>query len=284
MNLEAAARAQFLALLHVARLGQQFPDAARWRSLLELLGRDGPRGKPWAFAWSPVTGLPELKALAKLLKVQDVAREFFKTHRHTPRTDARAFSMALAALELPPVSSMRVSLMTKGRVNRFVIVHERLGVRFSVVVDQVSGKNVLLGSDQLASLSETFERVLLRACEGTATEAHRVLSEVAGLEVIEIVRGQLGPFVSGAWPAPDDLPVDVRALRSVVGEGAILSVQLERLARDVAKTTLNDPWMGDEPPVKGLILARERRLFCTPDIEARVKALVAGKLVLVRSR
>ena len=27
----------------VARLGSQFPDAVKWRSLLELLGREGPR-------------------------------------------------------------------------------------------------------------------------------------------------------------------------------------------------------------------------------------------------
>jgi hypothetical protein len=86
----------------------------------------------------------------------------------------------------------------------------------------------------------------------------------------------------------EDAPVDVRALRSLVKEprSAILSVQLERLGADVAKTSLQDPWVGDEPLVKGKQLARERRLFCTPELELAVKALIAstGKAVLVRCK
>lgn len=289
MSLEAAWREQLLRLLDVARLGHQFPDALRWRALLDLLGREGPRGTPYVLPFSPVSGLPSMKGLAKLHKLQFVAREFFKTHRQRPKSDARKFSMALAAVELPPVSATKVVLVSRGKVDRFLVTHERLelnAVRFAVVVDQLSGRNVVLGADQLARLSESFERALLRACDGSATEAGRALGEVPGLQVHEVLRGQLGPFVSGLWPAPADLPIDVRALREVVGQGAVLSVQLERLARDVARPAMNDPWRGDEPPVKGFNLARERRLFCTPELEAPLKALVAktGKPVLVRSR
>lgn len=291
MTGDAGWRSQLLGLLDVARLGSQFPDAVKWRTLLDLLGREGPRGRPLAVARSEVSGLPTVRALTKLHRLQFVAREFFQTHRKQPRKEARAFSMAIAALELPPVSHTSVRLMTKGRVNRFVVQHERLelnAVRFTIVIDQRSGGHVALGRDQLARCSDAFLKTLLRACDDSATSAHRVLSEVAGLEVIEVLRGQLGPFVSGLWAAPEELPVDVRALRTVLKApaNAVLSVQLERLGADVARTSLLDPWLGEEPPEQGKQLARERRLFCTPDVEPALKALVAatGRTVLVRSR
>jgi len=291
VNLDAAWRAQFLGLLDVARLGNQFPDTVKWRGLLELLGREGPKGRPLEVAHSVSSGLPTAPALAKLHKLQFVAREFFKTVRQQPLADARAFSMALAALELPPLSHTQVQLVTKGKVSRFVVTHERLelcAVRFTLVIDQRSGGHVVLGKDQLARPSKKFQEILHRACDDSALAAHRVLSEAGGLEVVEVLRGQLGPFVSGLWPAPSDPPVDVKVLRSVVKDSAsaVLSVQLERLGADVARTSLQDPWVGDEPPAKGLQLARERRLFCTPDVEPALKALVAktGKAVLVRCR
>jgi hypothetical protein len=288
---DPAWRAQLLGLLEVARLGAQFPDTAKWRSLLELLGREGPRGRPLKVARSDVSGLPLPRALAQLHRLQFVAKEFFKTYRKQPPKESRAFSMALAALELPPVSSTQVRLVTKGKVNRFMVTHERLercAMRFTLVLDQRSGGHIVLGKDQLARPSDAFLATLRRACDDSAPVAHRVLSELPGLEVVEVLRGQLGPFVSGLWPAPDDLPVDVRTLRGVLtgATSAVLSVQLERLGADVARTSLLDPWVGDEPPVKDRQLARERRLFCTPDVEPALKALVAktGKPVLVRSR
>ncbi len=284
--IQDAWRSELLKLLEVARLGNQFPDAVKWRSLLELLGRESKR--PLVVERSDVSGLPTVKALTKLHRLQFVAREFFKTHRKQPLKESRAFSMALAALELPPVSQTQVRLMTRGKVNRFVLTHERLeryAVRFTIVVDQESGANIVLGKDQLARCSDSFEKRLLRACDDSASSAHRVLEQVAGLEVVEVLRGQFGPFVSGLWPAPAELPVDVRALRSVVKEAnsAVLSVQLERLGVDVARTSLLDPWVGEELKVKGKQLARERRLFCTAELEQPLKE-VAGKTVLVRSR
>ena len=291
LGLDAAWRTQLLGLLDVARLGNQFPGSVKWRALLELLGREGPHGHPLEVERSEWSGLPTPKALAKLHKLQFVAREFFKTVRKQPLKESRAFSMALAALDLPPVSFTHAQLVTRGKASRFVVTHERLescAVRFTLVVDQRSGGHVVLGKDQLARPSEKFLETLQEACDDSALAAHRVLAGVDGLEVVEVLRGQLGPFVSGLWPAPADHPVDVRALRGVVknAESAVLSVQLERLGADVAKTSLLDPWLGDEPPVKGVQLARERRLFCTADIEAGLKALVAktGRPVLVRSR
>lgn len=287
ITVDAPWRAQLLSLLDVARLGSQFPDAVKWRSLFELLGRE----RAISVAGSHLSGLPAARALGKLHRLQFVAREFFKTHKKAPLKEAKAFSMALAALELPPLSDTQVRLMKKDKVSRFVVTHERLtlnAVRFTFVLEQKSGGHIALGKDQLAKCSEKFEAKLLEACDGSAREAHEALAALTGLEVVEVLRGQLGPFVSGLWPAVEDAPADVRALREVVKDpsSAVLSVQLERLGGDVARTSLQDPWLGDEPPVKGKQLARERRLFCTPELEPAVKALVkaTGKAVLVRAR
>ncbi len=283
-------RVQLLQFLDVARLGAQFPDAARWRGLLELLGRAGPRGRPLKFARSPHTGLPTRRALAQLHRLQHVAREFLASQRHRPSPQARAFSLALGAVELPPVVATSVRLVARGSPDRFVLLHERLdatAVRFTVQLGQRRGRHVLLGRDELARPAEGLERALRVGGGGDARDVFLALAELPGLEVTEVVRGELGPFVSSLWPAPRELAVDARALRQVVAThptgAAVLSVSLERLGGGVSAPSHRDPWSAPAPPLPGLLLARERRLFCTPDVEAPLKT-AAGQGLLVRSR
>lgn len=286
-------RVQLLQLLDVARLGAQFPDAARWRGLLELLGRAGPRGRPLAFARSPRTGLPTRRALAGLHRLQLVAREFLASHRHRPTPQARAFSLALAAIELPPLLSTSVRLVARGKPDRFVLVHERLdatAVRFTVQLGQRAGRHVLLGRDELARPGEPLERCLRSAGGGDARDVALALAGLPGLEVTEVVRGELGPFVSSRWPAPAEAPADVRALRAVLdahpGEGAVLAVSLERLGGGVTAPSHRDPWAAPLPPLGALPGTRERRLFCTPALEPALRAatVATGQALLVRSR
>jgi hypothetical protein len=283
-------RVQLLSLLDVARLGAQFPDAARWRGLLELLGRGGPRGRPLAFARSPVTGLPTRRALAGLHRMQHVAREFLTAHRHRPTPRARAFSLALGAIELPPLQATAVRLVARGKPDRFVLSHERLdatATRFTVQLGQRSGRHVLLGRDDLARPGESLERALRVASGGDARDVYLALAELPGLEVTEVVRGELGPFVSSLWPAPKEPPADVRALRAVIDAqpagAAVLAVSLERLGGGVAAPSHRDPWAAPLPSFGALHGARERRLFCTPPLEAALKA-GPGRSLLVRSR
>lgn len=286
-------RRQFLSLLDVARLGTQFPDAAKWRALGELLGRDGPRGRPLKLARSPMTGLPTPHALALLHRLQRVARDFLATHRHRPSAQARAFSVALAAVDLPPVLHTYARLVTRGKPDRFQLVHERLGgtaSRFTVHLAQHRGDAVRLGRDQQAYVSSDLTRALVTAGGGDARDVALALKERPGLEVSEVVHGQLGPYVSSLWPARPDSPADVRFLREFVdaqpGGGAVLSVSLTRLGGDVAAPSDRDPWVGPMPPLDDLPMARERRLFCTPELEAPLRAALAsrGHAVLVRSR
>jgi hypothetical protein len=140
-----------------------------------------------------------------------------------------------------------------------------------------------MGKDQLVRVSSPIALAVRQACSGGARDAWVGLSKLEGLEVKEVVRGQLGPLV-GPWALSSSAPRDAQALKGVcMAPGdAVLSVTLERLAPDVAQSTTRDPWAADEPSLAGAQLARERRLFCTPSVAAAVRAL-AGKQVLVRS-
>lgn len=281
-------REQLGRLLDVARLGAQFPDARRWRALVELLGREGPRGRPLKVALAPDSGLPSARTLRHLHRLQFVAREFFEKHRHRPSKEARAFSMALAALELPPVIETRARLVHRdGDEARLLVTHERLeqsAVRFALAVKQRRGP-LVVGRDQLVHVPEPLSAALAKACSAGAREAFLALDGLEGLALLEVTRGELGPLVSSAWEVSADARPEVRALRATCsGPGdAVLSVTLERLAADVAQDTVRDPWAVAGAPLPGMRLARERRLFCTPGLEGALRALV-GKQVLVRSR
>ncbi len=284
---DAAWRGLFARLLDVARPGAQFPDALAWRAVLDLLGREGPRGRPLKVSLAPNGGLLTTRSLVNLHRLQFVAREFFKTHRTRPSKEARAFSAALAALELPVAQQTHARLISTGEVTRFALTHERLegcALRYSLIVEQGRRGPISLGKDQLARLPDDFGVAIRQACSGSARTAFLGLSKLDGLQVREVVRGQLGPLVSGVTALDAQAPADVRALRSVctTPDSGVLSVSLERLAADVARNTHRDPWAAEEAPLVGLQLARERRLFCTRGLEPALRAL-AGKQVLVRS-
>lgn len=273
----------FRALLEGARLGAQFPDASKWKALCDVLSRGGPRGKALHVTTSPRSGLISARSLMHLHRLQFVAREFFKTHRAKPSKGARAFSMALAAEELPPVAQTTARLISRtGEVLRLQIVHEQLAstaVRLTMVVEQRGRGLVSVGKDQLATPSEELKRALSLSHD-TATTAWFSLSQPGVFEVIEVVRGELGPFLPLA--KSDDRCARALSTLCANDEAGILSVTLQRLAADVAKSSCRDPWADqlNEPP--GLKLAHERRLFVTSGLVDAVKAL-AGSKVLVRA-
>ncbi|MFT3711133.1 MAG: hypothetical protein QM817_26185 [Archangium sp.] len=216
----------FRALLEGARLGAQFPDATKWQALCDVLARGGPRGKPLRILTSAQSGLITPRSLTHLHRLQLVAREFFKTMRAKPSKEARAFSMALAALELPPVSSTRARLVSRASDSvRFQVVHEQLGataVRLTLTVDQKGRGPISLGRDQLAACSEKFCRTLSLSADSATTAWFGVGD--ASLSVVEVTRGELGPFL----PLATSSDPCARALSPLCGiDGAILE-------RDVA--------------------------------------------------
>jgi hypothetical protein len=229
---------------------------------------------------SAQSGLISARSLTHLHRLQLVAREFFKTMRTKPSKEARAFSMALAALDLPPVSSTTARLVSRAadRV-RFQVVHDQLAataVRLTLTFEQKGLRGpISLGRDQLAECSQKFCRTLALSCD-TATTAWFGVQE-PGLSVVAVTRGELGPFL----PLVASTDPCARALSPLCGAGAILTVTLQRLAADVAKTTVRDTWAPTDlqaPP--GLQLAHERRLFVTSGLEEKVKSLVGTRMLI----
>lgn len=278
--------ASLLSLLELARLGAQFPDAARWRALVEVLQRGGPRGRPMHITLSPVSGLISARSLLHLHRLQFVAREFFEKHRARPSKEARAFSMALAAVELPPLSATTARLVSTSKsVTRVQLVHEVLAhtaVRFTLTLEQGARGPIKVGKDKLCTVSDALALTLKTVGAGTAGEAMVALSAKKDLTVIEVVRGELGPVVWGGEGArADPLRARLGALCRTDAD-AVLSVTLQRLAADVAQNSTRDPWAPAALPTPGFKLAHERRLFCPGALAEPLRAL-AGKQVLVRS-
>ncbi len=285
-------------LFAVARPGALFPDAGRWRDVLSLLSRPGPKGRRLRVAVHERSGLPARAALVRLHRLQVVARAFFAQHRARPARDAKDFSAALAAVELPPVSRVEARLVGRtGGLERFVVVFERVDgrtgcpVRFTAQLEQRRAKHIGLARGDQARPSEAFQRELAFACDASAAAALAALRTLPGLCASEVVRGQVGPVASTLVPT-DEADADVRALREALrgaaGPAGVLSLSLERAGDTVTADSAGDPWVradetGEGP---GFHVACERRLVCTPQLEPAVRAVVAktGRPVLVRSR
>jgi len=307
MALEAHEGAPYLALLRgllsVARPSSLFPDAAKLRDWLGLLGRPLPRGARLVFLVHPGAGFPARSTLSRLLRLQFVARDFFTTQRLRPDPTAREFSQALAAASLPPISSLEARLVSRARgADRFVLVYDRLDaltgcpVRFTLWLDQHRGKLLTLKRGDLAAASTRLVREVAFACEDTAELALTELRALDGLTVTEVVRGQLGPLVTPLLPAPPRAAADAKALRGVLpGEGAVgvLSLALERAGESVTADSAQDPWtpldtseeVAAERASLGIHVSLERRLVCSPALEPALRALIAAtnRRVLLRS-
>jgi hypothetical protein len=237
---------------------------------------------------SPHSGLITARSLLHLHRLQLVAREFFQKHRARPTKEARAFSMALAAVELPPLSSTTARLVastTSGA--RVQVIHEVLAhsaLRFALTLEQGSRGPITVGKDKLCRVGNSLALTLKSAGAGSAGDALIAVSSLDGVKVVEVVRGELGPVVWGPAVACLDGAPAPHALQSLcsTADDAILSVTLQRLAADVAQRSMRDPW---PPPViepAGFKLAHERRLFSTASVAEPLSALV-GRQVVVRS-
>lgn len=290
-------------LLAVARPSALFPDAAKLRDWLGLLGRPLPRGARLTFLVHPGSGFPARSTLSRLLRLQFVARDFFTAQRLRPDPTAREFSQALVAASLPPVSHLEARLVSRARgVDRFQLVYDRLDavsgcpVRFTVWLEQRKGRLLTLKRGDLAAPSTRLVREVAFACEAGAELALTALRALDGLAVSEVVRAQLGPLVTPLLPAPQRAAADARALRSALpGAGPVgaLSLALERAGESVTADSAQDPWTpldtseeaAAERGSQGFHVSLERRLVCSPPLEAPLRALVAAtnRRVLLRS-
>jgi hypothetical protein len=274
-------------LLELARPGALFPDARRVREWVALVrtpwkGRTAPRIEVHATG-----GFPSPRSLERLLERQRLARAFFTAHRTRPARSSDQFNTALAAAELwSPGTEARVMAAERG-ASRLLVVHDRYdaatGVlsRFTVQVEQRGGKHLKLERGTTCSCSPAFVRAVEQACDDDATAAAVRLGALDGLTIYEVVKGELGPFassVSGAHPGV-----------TVAGDEAVLSLVLERVGATVSADHRADAWPPADPHVPGRAthdwhLSRERKLICTPGLEAALKPIAAAARMLLRCR
>ena len=289
--------AQLAALVAVARLGALFPPGKPLTDYLGFLARARPRLGPPSVEVSRVTGLPVRRLLARLLAHQLAVRELLARHRARATRASSSYHVALAATELPPIARTTARLVGRdGRTTRVVVVHDavtRAGrcVRLTVQLSQPNGRLVAFDAKHHAAPTPALDAaVRLCAQAPRLDEAWPAFETAAGVTVHEVERGELGPFLSSQVPqagAASPLAALADVLRRAPGGGAVLSLALERVGESVQLARCVDPWA--RPPALDALLVRrgvgafrERRLMCTPSVEAAVKALAPG--CIVRSR
>ncbi len=306
LELKAAEARAYLAavrsLLAVARAGAQYPDPRRVDAFLSLLGPDGSRGRRSVVSIERASGLPALHELIRVRADREVAGELLQG---PGRRSARRTGLlnSLLDAELPPVSAAEVRLV--GRVAggaRFLVVRDQVDlhgsgfVRFTARLVQRGAAYIALERADLARPSEDFLRQLER-CSATDVElAFLLLAELPGLAVEDVVRGQVGP-VNPFAPAPEPLAGVLAASPGA----AVLHLALERAGPGVAEDRCPDPFSrfyrkGLGPAARvaaeerraalGYRVSKERRLCCTPDVEAPLRAALSarGCPLVIRSR
>ncbi len=290
-------------LLGVARPGAQFPDARRVEAHLSFLGPAGSRGIVDGIDVDPETGMPTLRELLRVRADRDLAAGFLVEHAEALPAKA-VYYRALAGAEIMPTSALEVRLRgaTK-RAARFEVIHDRLDaaagcfLRYTSHLEQRGEGHVSLRRGDLSVPTERFRALAMRYANADAEVAFLLFSELEDVRVTEVARGQIGPLHFGGIAAPALIE---EALAACPG-GFVLHTALERAALDVSEDRCRDPFarlyrdvLGADTRAAveerrarlGYRVSKDRRLACTPALEAPLVAALAraGTRLVVRSR
>jgi hypothetical protein len=283
------------ALLAVARPGAQYPDG---RSLSERL-----RFLSTPLEIDPRSGLPALRALSQVDADRALAPEFL--HKHAAALPDRVPRYrALAQASLEPLHQVQVRLMHRDRnASRVQILRDLVDpasgclVRFTVVALQRGEGQVSFTRGDLSRASPRLTAAVEEAASGDAEMALLALAKLPGLTPEDVVRGQLGPFCTARSPGPSLLA----PVLACAPEGAVLHLALERAGVSVPQDRCLDPLaslyrdaLQGEARARvearraelGYRVVKERRLVCTPELEAPLRASLsaAGARLVVRCR
>jgi hypothetical protein len=274
-------------LLDIARPSAHFPDARRVTEWVLLLQR------PWTGRTTPKLelhpsgGFPTRRSLLRLLERRELARAFFAAHRTRPPRSSDQLNAALAASELWAPQTEAKLVAADGKSRTFLVVHDRFHAtegtlqRFTLQLVQRGKAHVRVERGTACSVTPAFVLAVDQACDADTTAAALRVEALEGVEVLEAVKGELGPCVTAFAGALGRVAPDR-------GEG-VLSLLLERIGRSVGADHLADLWATPDPLAQARIarkwkLSRERRLVCTPGLEPTLQALAAARGMLVRSR
>jgi hypothetical protein len=251
----------------------------------------------------PRSGFPSLRALTQVDADQALAAEFLRTHGASLPHRVQYFQRLLEAA-LPPLHQLQVRLMHRDRKSSRVQVTRDLVdpatgcfVRFTVVLVQRGQSQVSFARGDLSRAEPEFVAAMEQAVAGDAEMALLALAELPGIVPEDVIRGQVGPLCTARAPGPP-------MLASVLGaapDGASLHLVLERAGQTVPADRSFDPFAslyrdalpeGARAAVEarrealGYRVVKERRLVCTPELEAPLRAALdaAGAKLVVRSR
>jgi hypothetical protein len=286
----------------VARPGTHYPDARRLAAHLARLGPAGSHGVHGSLEVAPGSGLPTVRQLLRVQAERQAALESRAAGDRWPAA-RRAYYEELAAHEVLAPSSVEVRLRRReGRAAFLEVVHDRIDaasgcfLRFTVHLRQKGARAARLDDDDLAAPRRRFLTLLERHAGADAELALLLLSDLDGVEVEDVVRGQVGPLTFAGTECPALLaPV----LEAVPG-AFVLHLALERAGREVAEDRGRDPFarmyrdtlgadaraaVEEKRAALGYRVAKERRLVCTPKAEPALRAALAGAraAVVVRS-
>lgn len=284
-------------LLEVARASAQFPQTSALSAWLWVLLRPTRLGRPPRVALRP-SGFPSVRGLRQLHRLRDAARALARDSVLPWEAKEDSLTARLLSASLPPVAALRATLVSraKGRT-RVVLVHDgfdALGcpVRLTARLSQTKAKHFTVDRDEQVVVGAPVAQALGEQ-PGPSTEAVlETLTAVGGLEVEELVRGQLGPVAlpsrGASWGALQ------RVLDAASPSQAILPLTLERCGPKVERDADSHPFhpVDLSPEVQarrrrlGVHVSRELRLVCTPEVEAPLQAALAtlNAPVVVRSR
>ena len=175
-------------LIRVARPGALYPEPGRLLALLEFCARVAPRKARAEVAVSVGSGLPAIRVLEKLTAMRDVAISYLRDHGAKPSRASHAWSMSLAAAQLPPVASTAARLVSKALgPRRFLVVHERwvgsLGcpARFTFHLSDATGRYVGVDKADQAQVKEALRLELEVACRENAERAYLHVGALEGV-------------------------------------------------------------------------------------------------------
>lgn len=289
-------------LLTIARPGAHYPDPRRIDAHLGFFGPAGSRGAYEDLEIDGATGLPTLRELLRVRADRDLAAAFLR--EHAEKLPAKAeYYRGLVDAELFPTSSLEVRLRARRRsLARFEVVHDRLDaasgwfLRYTAHIEQKGGRHVGLRRGDLSEPTERFRNAMERNAGADAEVALLLLSELDGVTVEEVVRGQIGP----CHFAGIDAPAMIEDVVETVPGAFVLHLALERAGPCVARDLCRDPFgrlyrdaLGSRARAEvearrealGYRVSKERRLICTPSADAPLRRVLerAGTPLVIRS-
>ena len=286
-------------LIRVARPGALYPDAARVLALLEFCTRVAPKKTQAEVTVSGLSGLPAAAVLERLTAMQEVAAQYLRDHGARPSRASSGWSTTLAAAPLPPLVSSQARLVSKGRgPGRFLVTSDRwvgaagCPARYTFHLSDATGRYLGVDKAEQAVVKEPLRRALEVACREDAEQAYLQLGAIDGVQVGEVVMGQLGPFEAPKRVASPRAPL--KAFLDAQPVTGVLHLVLERAGSDVAADVSLDPFapldLGPDAlrrrATLGFHVSRERRLCCPAELHAPLQAHLRalGASLVVRCR